>query len=744
MLAGSLALALGVAACGETPIEPDAGTPQDAGEPTDAPSPMDAGETLRAEAGESRYALVGEEVVLDGSASTGATRFEWFPSGGLPTAGGAIARVRYDAPGRYQAVLSVWDAGGRRRSDTVLISVTRPIAHAPRQSSTIAIVGDHLVAAASPDSDEIAIARWDDAGALSIERRVSVCDEPRSLAPWRGRIAVACRAGAEVALVSAVDGAIERVAMPRASSPFGVAGSDAGSLWVSLQAIGSVGEVVIEGGAARLARTRPAIEDARAIAILPDGRVGVTRWRSPDARGEIAALDPETGAIETWTLAYDPQAASDTEVGGVPSYLEQLLVSPDAQLAIVPSLQAAIGEGLHVTGGARALTFETTIRAALSFLDPTSGVEDFERRRQLDNRGFANAGVFSSRGDWLFVATRGTRTVERIDVLEGNLSGSIQGVGFAPSGVALSPDDRFLFVDAYLSREIVAYDVTGFASEPAPLGRATIPTSEPLSEPLLRGKRLFNDSFDRRLSSDGYVACAHCHLDGQDDHRVWDFTDRGEGMRNTTTLLGVPTTGAIHWTANFDELQDFEHDIRGPFRGAGLMDDADFHSGTRDTTLGDPKAGVSADLDALAAYVTSLASFDPSPFRRPDGSLTDEAARGRATFESAVTGCTTCHAGARTTDSGFASPGVPRLHDVGTLGAGSGQRLGATLDGLDTPALHGVWSTAPYLHDGSAATLREVLTTRNAADAHGVTSHLSEAELDDLIAYLQSLDGRLD
>ena len=62
----------------------------------------------------------------------------------------------------------------------------------------------------------------------------------------------------------------------------------------------------------------------------------------------------------------------------------------------------------------------------------------------------------------------------------------------------------------------------------------------------------------------------------------------------------------MHWTANFDEIQDFEHDIRAAFGGTGFMTDAQFNTGTRNTPLGDPKAGLSADLDALAAYVTSL------------------------------------------------------------------------------------------------------------------------------------------
>jgi cytochrome c peroxidase len=118
------------------------------------------------------------------------------------------------------------------------------------------------------------------------------------------------------------------------------------------------------------------------------------------------------------------------------------------------------------------------------------------------------------------------------------------------------------------------------------------------------------------------------------------------------------------------------------------------------------------------------------------------AVRGRALFASL--GCPSCHAGARLTDSGFVGPGQPRLHDVGTLGPGSGQRLGGPLTGLDTPTLHGLWHSAPYLHDGSAATLRDVLTTRNPGGAHGPTSALASADLDDLEGYLRCLDGHTD
>jgi cytochrome c peroxidase len=58
---------------------------------------------------------------------------------------------------------------------------------------------------------------------------------------------------------------------------------------------------------------------------------------------------------------------------------------------------------------------------------------------------------------------------------------------------------------------------------------------------------------------------------------------------------------------------------------------------------------------------------------------------------------------------------------------------------LDTPTLVELWRTAPYLHDGSAATIRDVITKLNAHNRHGKTSHLSPQQLDDLEAYLVSL-----
>ncbi len=272
--------------------------------------------------------------------------------------------------------------------------------------------------------------------------------------------------------------------------------------------------------------------------------------------------------------------------------------------------------------------------------------------------------------------------------------------------------------------------------------RAATVLEEPLPPEVLRGKRLFYGSVDPRTSRTSYLSCASCHLDEAADGLTWDFTQRGEGLRNTIPLFGRGgmAHGPVHWTGNFDEIQDFEGDIRTGQGGRGFLTDAQWEAGDRSHPLGLPKAGLSEELDALAAYVASLRGWPTSPFRR-DGDPDWEAAvaRGEALFRSSRTGCADCHVPGRYTDSAFGVDGEPALHDVGTATEASGGRLGGPLPGFDTPTLRGLWDDAPYLHDGRAPTLRDVLTPFNPEDRHGRTSGLTEAELDDLITFLLAL-----
>jgi len=130
----------------------------------------------------------------------------------------------------------------------------------------------------------------------------------------------------------------------------------------------------------------------------------------------------------------------------------------------------------------------------------------------------------------------------------------------------------------------------------------------------------------------------------------------------------------------------------------------------------------------LLAYLDTLATPD-NPFR--GAAPTEAQARGEAVFIKA--GCNGCHAGAALTNE--------RMADVGTF-----VQSGNVLDdvsrlsrGLNTPSLLGVGRSAPYLHDGSVATLKERILRGKQADQHGATSGLTFAEVDDLVDYLQAL-----
>jgi cytochrome c peroxidase len=422
----------------------------------------------------------------------------------------------------------------------------------------------------------------------------------------------------------------------------------------------------------------------------------------------------------------------DTTIGGrgVPNYLGAAVISPDGRSAWVPSKQDNIQRGSLRSG--QNLDFQNSVRAISSRLDLVAQAEDFTARVDHDNAGVASAAAYHPSGAYLFVALETNRQVAVVDPVGRRELFRLEAA-LAPQGVALSADGRRLFVHNFMQRSVSSYDLAplldrGEAAATGPLSLATVST-EALSAPVLRGKQLFYDARDPRLARDSYLSCASCHNDGGHDGRTWDFTGFGEGLRNTVALRGRAGTaggqGRLHWSSNFNEVHDFEGQIRAFAAGTGLMSDAQFNTGTRSQPLGDNKAGVSAELDALAAYVNSLSSFDPSPWR-VNNALTASAAQGRTLF---VQRCASCHAGAAYTDSASNT-----LHNVGTLKPASGRRLGAALAGIDSPTLRDVWATAPYLHDGSAATVEDAIR------AH-TTLAVPAAEVAPLADFVRQIGG---
>ncbi len=644
---------------------------------------------------------VGVALSLPYTASEG--EVTWSFGDGESAEGVIVESHAWAEAGNYVVVVLLTDDEGRRASRTLFVEVYNPhLAVAPSRSSTLVVDGAGAAWAVTADAG--VLSRVNARGAAIVE----VCERPRNVAPVGGGItfAVACDDDQVAVVDPDTSEVFLRVALATGSHPWGIA-LDEDTIWVTLAGTGQVLSITFDAEVT-VAADCP---DPRGIALAA-GQVYVSRFRSTPEAGSVCrpGQDP-------LVLPMHPGPDSDTLAGGVPNLIESLAVSPDGQTLYVPMLQSNVARGLVRSG--QPLTYESTVRAALGVVSVDAAEEDWTVRKQLDNQDRVIVVEPSPTGNYLAIAHPGTGTVQFLDAFTLDAVGSLQNAGQGIVGLRWVDDT--LFVHADLDRVVRAYAIGAPGTLPELLWETSLVEAEPLDAAVLQGKKLFAQSGDTRISKDGYIACASCHPDGDHDGMTWDFTSRGEGMRNTASLLGRGGTamGYLHWSANFDEVQDFENDIRNAFGGTGLLNDADW-AATSDT-LGVSKAGLSVELDALAAYVTSLADTPTSPFHV---AATPER---EALF--LASGCAECHPPPLYTDSNLA---VLRLYDVGTLSAASGGRLGGVLDGLDTPTLRGAFSTGPWLHDGSASTLDEAIA------AH-TTLVLDAGTVSELAAFVSGL-----
>jgi YVTN family beta-propeller protein len=677
----------------------------------------------------------------DGSAATA-----WSSSG--------TATHSFAAAGLYTVTVTARDAGGNQQVQTFVHQVHAASvgggAHPPAMSSAMALetrngAGTRLWVA-NPDTNTVSV--FDTATRAKVAE-VNVGVGPRTLAVAPdGSIWVVNKNSASISMIDPATRLVSRtMTLPRGSRPHGIAMARASnSALVVLEATGQLLKI----NTATLATATPLAvgPNPRHVSVGTDGRTAyVSRFITPPLRGEgtatvltttaagqpaggeVAVVDSTGMALQrTLVLAHGTRTDAENQGRGLPNYLGAAAISPDGTQAFVPGKQDNV-----LRGGLRdnlPLTFQNTVRAISSRLDLAAQREDLAARIDHDDASLASAATFDPLGMFLFVALETSREVA---VLDAHGRGQLMriDVGRAPQAVLVSADRKTLYVQNFMDRTVGVYDLTPLVqrSQNAATPVATLSTvaTETLTPAVLLGKQHFHDARDTRLARDRYMSCATCHNDGGHDGRVWDFTAQGEGLRNTTALRGRGGAGHgfMHWSGNFDEVQDFEAQIRSLAGGTGLMSDADFNAGTRSAPLGNGKTGLSPDLDALAAYVASLNTFDPAPARPSIAGLSQAATVGKAVF--AAKNCASCHGGAT-----FTGSGEGLLVDIGTVKPSSGKRLGGTLAGIDVPTLRDVWATAPYLHDGSAATLDDAVRAHRNVTA-------TEGEVASLVAYLREI-----
>jgi mono/diheme cytochrome c family protein len=263
-------------------------------------------------------------------------------------------------------------------------------------------------------------------------------------------------------------------------------------------------------------------------------------------------------------------------------------------------------------------------------------------------------------------------------------------VPFTPDGIA---------IDAEGDRAVVSSRFGG-ALAIAKLGEAAPPVVVRLSSAATlpanveRGRALFFRAGDARIAADGR-ACASCHIDGEADGLVWK-TPRGP--RSTPVLASrLDRDGPFGWKGeSLDLTEHVRKTIRRNLSGKGLA---------------------SNDMGDMVAFLRWQPSDRPHPALRCDDSRDPLVARGKAVFESPVTGCAECHGGDLYTDED--------RHRVGSGGA------------FVTPALVGLARSAPYFHDGRYRTLEDLLS--RTSGRMGSSKDLSPDDRAALVAFLHSI-----
>ena len=268
------------------------------------------------------------------------------------------------------------------------------------------------------------------------------------------------------------------------------------------------------------------------------------------------------------------------------------------------------------------------------------------------------------------------------------------------------------------------------------------------------GRMLF---FDPRLSKSGSMSCATCHDPGLSwgDGRALAIGDgRQKLLRRTPTILNLAWAPALAWDGRADSL---EEQARGPIEAEGemnmkmdlLISRLQFSAGYRrlfdKAYPGEPIAPETMSK-AIATFERGIVSAD-APFDRwvagDDLAIPENARRGLVLFNEKAR-CGVCHSGWRFTDDGF--------YDIGVVTTDEGRGkvtpfIELTRFAFKTPTLRNVAQRAPYLHNGSAATLSDVI---DLYDRGGIAKRpslspeikplgLTAGEKADLMAFLLTL-----
>ena len=283
---------------------------------------------------------------------------------------------------------------------------------------------------------------------------------------------------------------------------------------------------------------------------------------------------------------------------------------------------------------------------------------------------------------------------------------------------------------------------------------AYIPEDNPLSaEKIALGKQLF---WDRRWSRNGTVACVSCH----DPNHGWgdprQFSSRFDGQltpRHSPTLINRLFSDRQQWAGTRESLEDqaFKASDQSPDLLVKNLGAIPAYQEQFRRVFGTDFNAVGV-AQAIAAYERTILSGDSAydRFSAGDtGALSPAAQRGLSLFE-AKARCVRCHAGFNFTDESFHNIGVGINQENPDLGRYTVTQHETDKGAFKTPTLRDVAVRAPYMHDGSLASLEDVVTLYNQGGHQNPwlskeiqPLRLTAEEQVDLVAFLKALTGEI-
>jgi len=597
-----------------------------------------------------------------------------------------------------------------------------------RSSSALALsVDGNVLLAANPDSDSVSIVNLE--GGMNV-KEVAVGDDPRTVAISAdgSRAYSANRAGNSISVID-VEKGLSVAEVTVGARPYGIVLSpDGQTLYIALQ--GDDQLVLLDTSSLQILARWPTADRPSGLALTEDGQ---TLLISHLLLSQVTVLDLPlynvflpvlygSGAGGLISL-HEPPIREDGDV----SQSSNIFLWPDSNL-VQSIVIGPVGSRAYIphtlsNSANRSLTLDTTMAPVVSVLDLAAREHLVGEQFNLELLdppavGLPFDAAIKPDGSEMWVLNAASNDITVIDLESGTRLAHVE-VGDNPRGIIINPGGDKVYVNNTLSSTLSVIDASTYTTT------VTIPiTTLPLESALLLGKRLFNSSDDPRMGVDQWMSCNSCHFDGENDGRTWQLGFAGP--RNTTSLFGLSDTFPLRWSGEWDEAADAEFAIRMDSFGTGLVEgDLRCSLNPPDCTNQLPHAGLSADLDALAAYISSL-PITLSPGHSAGQPLSDIEQRGKEHFNDPDTGCVVCHPAPTYTDN--------LSHVVGT--ATADERIGPA---FNTPSLRGLYDSPPYFHDGRALTLYEAVTFSGGNGAHDISDNLNQAEIAELITFLLAL-----